>query len=252
MNNDFMPWEYHGPLQLTKRKIHLEGASNFKEMGGIPNIFNQVIKWRMLYRSDNLSSITQRDKIILESLNIGYIIDLRTNFEKKRNYNLEFAKYYSIPISDFSIKNILFARSENNMHHFYHSIICKYSSQIKDIFALLLHPTQKGTIIHCNLGKDRTGLIMAIMLLVLDVSKHFIMSDYLESNQNIKNLWAVKVAKIFGLSPLINANISYLNNAIKTIEQEFGNFHQYIKSSLGLNDCDILSLKKKFLIENYD
>lgn len=229
------------------RKIPLKGAHNFKEMGGIPNIYNKVLKWRMLYRSDNLEKLTLSDRKLLETFNIGHIIDLRMGIEKRFNAGLPWCEYHPIPISNFNIKSAISKNSHENMHQFYISILKKFTKQIQDIFQVLLLNNNQGILIHCNLGKDRTGLIIALILLSLDVGPYHIYQDYLESNHNLKQSLAIRISNLLGLQALTRAKSMYLSYALAAIEEEYGSYEAYFETSLNLDKNQLIELKRKFL-----
>lgn len=220
------------------RKIPLQGAFNFKEMGGIPNKNNQVLKWRMLFRSDNLDNISEKDRFLLSTFNIGNVIDLRMPFEKSKNNYFPHIKYYSIPMVNINVKN---------MQDFYTSLLYKFTQQLQKIFRILLQSSDQATLIHCNLGKDRTGMVIAIILMALEVSDYYIYQDYLESNHNLKSYWPIRLGKLFGLAGPLRAKSINISSAMETIERDYNDFNTYLERVLMLDAQDIIDLKRKFL-----
>ena len=59
--------------------------------------------------------------------------------------------------------------------------------QVKSLMHLLIHNTDGATLLHCSLGKDRTGLVFALLLLFLDVPEAFILKDYSLSTDGLQS-----------------------------------------------------------------
>ena len=81
-------------------KIYLEGADNTRDLGGLKTTEGAVIKDKQLIRSNRLSRITQKDKILLETeYHLQKILDLRTPMEVEQEPDLEVAGavYEKIP-----------------------------------------------------------------------------------------------------------------------------------------------------------
>ena len=73
-------------------KIYLEGADNTRDLGGLKTTEGAVIKDKQLIRSNRLSRITQKDKILLETeYHLQKILDLRTPMEVEQEPDLEVA-----------------------------------------------------------------------------------------------------------------------------------------------------------------
>ncbi len=85
-------------------KIYLEGADNTRDLGGLKTTEGAVIKDKQLIRSNRLSRITQKDKILLETeYHLQKILDLRTPMEVEQEPDLEVAGavYENIPMEDY-------------------------------------------------------------------------------------------------------------------------------------------------------
>lgn len=76
-------------------KIYLEGADNTRDLGGLKTTEGAVIKDKQLIRSNRLSRITQKDKILLETeYHLQKILDLRTPMEVEQEPDLEVAELF--------------------------------------------------------------------------------------------------------------------------------------------------------------
>jgi protein-tyrosine phosphatase len=66
------------------RLIPLDRAFNFRDLGGYTSSFGGHVRWRRIFRSDNLAALTDGDHRVLADLSIATVIDLRTPAEIER------------------------------------------------------------------------------------------------------------------------------------------------------------------------
>ena len=71
-------------MQQLDRRIPLEGAVNFRDLGGYPAAGGRRIRWRTLFRADGLSRLTPADRTVIRQLGVATVIDLRTTYELER------------------------------------------------------------------------------------------------------------------------------------------------------------------------
>lgn len=98
-------------------KIYLEGADNTRDLGGLKTTEGAVIKDKQLIRSNRLSRITQKDKILLETeYHLQKILDLRTPMEVEQEPDLEVAGavYENIPFFMESMVGVSRSRKQEN------------------------------------------------------------------------------------------------------------------------------------------
>jgi len=71
------------------------------------------------------------------------------------------------------------------MRNGYRSFSSDFINEVKAFFTILLNENALPVAFHCTAGKDRTGMLTALFLLGLDVSKDDVINDYMESNNRI-------------------------------------------------------------------
>lgn len=159
----------------VSRIIHLEGAANFRDLGGLPTADGRIIRRGRLFRSDVLYRLTDNDTITVRSLGIRTVIDLRSA-EEVRTYdesplNSGGIRHVNIPIiADSS----LFTESmvEDNL-----VLLRHVGDGFRAIFGHLSQDPYP-LIINCFAGKDRTGITSALILGALGVPDAEIAADY--------------------------------------------------------------------------
>ena len=71
-------------MAVPERLVALEGAFNFRDLGGYPSADGRVTQWGRLFRSDTLHELTEGDVEVLRGLGLTTVVDLRTPKELAR------------------------------------------------------------------------------------------------------------------------------------------------------------------------
>ena len=162
--------------------------TNFRDLA----IFNQsYIKPNIIYRSSSPISY-QSPELLQEFKDLGIksIIDLRSAVEiGYSSYEDEFVNnfnYYWVHM-DISMPTDVMLREGKSELSFYNQF-CWYTlfynkTQIRKIFNILSRPENIATVIHCHAGRDRTGVISSLILLLVNAPEANIIQDYLATDE---------------------------------------------------------------------
>lgn len=254
--------------ESNRRRVDLRGAYNFRDLGGYCTSEGKTTKWGIFFRSDNLSKLSRVDLKIIGKLNLQLIVDLRSKEERVSQPN-------RLPISNrMRIKNIAIAdnsKSHNDLKqeifygklgeidlgemivNAYRRAITDYRDELELFFKILLNPSNYPVLVLCNAGKDRTGVVVALVLMALGVSKQTIMEDYMLSKVYLDpmikrmttkaRLLSLFRADIFQLKKIMDTRVDYLNTTFKAIEQKYGSAESFL-DSLGMDND-----KRKWLMK---
>ena len=152
--------------------------------------YNPLIKKQRIYRSSTLSKYVDDAyfQTWLKKTRIKTIIDLQTDDEVvKRSYSREFLKrieYFNIPLVPVVINTQKEDRQntkKKSLANNYLWILQNRGEKIKEIFEILAKKNSYPIIIHCYGGKDRTGVLVSLIHLLLKTPKKNIIKDYLIS-----------------------------------------------------------------------
>ena len=165
------------------RRIVLEGAFNFRDLGGYPAADGRTIAWRRLFRSDGLSRLTAADLARLVDLGIETVVDLRTAGERERASIPEgpfTPAVHHLPMFDVlpSDEELVSWLDEDFLIGRYSQMLDDGSAAIAEAIGVLSAPGAVPGLFHCAAGKDRTGILAAVVLGVLGVPDHVIADDY--------------------------------------------------------------------------
>jgi protein-tyrosine phosphatase len=196
-----------GPTRVVAiRRLPLDGAGNFRDLGGYRTKDGKYVRWGRLYRSDHLVGLTEKDYEYLRGLGIKMVCDLRTDFERKRSptaWQGEAPEFLIAPVGDDSTISASLATLK---HAFetggdpaeslsrlkagngngsasggapgYTDMLFAY----RDRYARVLHRLANSNdpaLTHCSGGADRTGIYAALLLEALGVPRDTIVEDYL-------------------------------------------------------------------------
>ena len=207
--------------------------SNLRDISLIPNKFSDTIKIKegLIYRTASLSE-NDKELVIkfLTDKDIKFIIDLRGKKEMERL--IQSNNYYNDDIKELYVKNIPiesnveFPPPTNPSEHFYNRFLAVFQEEIKIIFEeyFSMAPIDK-LIIHCESGKDRTGIVIALLLDLLGVSRKLIIEDYLLSFKDTKS--------------------NYIESTLRILDEGFGGVKNYL-----LNHCNVSKKAIDSIIEN--
>ncbi|WP_353164697.1 tyrosine-protein phosphatase [Empedobacter brevis] len=237
-------------IELDKRTLPIEGGYNCRDLGGITNKKNEVIRKGLLIRSDDLANLTDDDLEILNDYPIRTIIDLRTTYERLKNQDHipnSCNHEVHLDISSGHFENLVkqFKAGISNPKEFMCKIyedfvldrICQ--AQYKSFFDIIQHKNRTPILFHCTAGKDRTGFATAMILSALKVDFETIMEDYLASNIYLEQ----KYAHILKIDPnykyLIDVLPEYLECSYIAIKNNFGSVENYLTDILNV-DLDLM------------
>jgi protein-tyrosine phosphatase len=176
------------------RLVPLDGCFNFRDTGGLRTVDQCAVRRGMLYRGDAPHALTASDVSRLSALAIRTVIDLRGASEKTSNYSdyLDSVRTYELPMLDLTRDGEDFARWSDPEHVAvrYRSVLDNDSEAIIEILAILTDPSAYPVLVHCTAGKDRTGVVIALLLSMLGVDDEAIIADYALSRDAMPRLLA--------------------------------------------------------------
>ncbi len=193
-----------GEQRFARRVIQLEGANNFRDFGGYQSSDSAQMPWRRFFRSENLAKLTAEDFKEMERLGIKRIFDLRrpdeiaispTSLPTQSQFELiniavsgQISGFDDAVIGAFKghIAEITIA----DMVAMYNYIIDKYSDTLLFVAQQILDGAAGASLVHCTAGKDRTGMVVALIQLAYGVSRQDVFYDYLLSNR-LRTPWRI-------------------------------------------------------------
>ncbi len=165
-----------------ERRLPLQGSCNFRDIGGYPGQDGRTVRWNRLYRSDALHMVTPADLELLSPLGVATLIDLRSAREVERSglsplTTTHGARHHHLPFAPRAADPGDFAKYPP-LGELYVTMIEQGAETIRAVFAALAEPATYPAVVHCAVGKDRTGITIALLLRTLGVDDATIVADY--------------------------------------------------------------------------
>ena len=261
-------------VETPTESTSLQGARNFRDIGGYITTDGRRVKNGLLFRSDNLGSLTAVDFERLDELGIQQVVDMRAEVERNDAPNLwPQPVQANVTVSEITVlypgldpresrRKILSWEVEDEYFHELmvranRALALDFTDEWAEILREFSSPGGLPAVVHCVEGKDRTGFIVAIVLRTLGVPKETIMADYLRSNDRLKaRINRLSVFVYLGtffqvtpdqIRPLLEVRREYLEAAFAAIDEEYGSFENYLDKGLGLSDRELAQLRDRLL-----
>lgn len=168
---------------MNLRHIPMDGPQNFRDLGGFLNRDGRMVAWNRLYRADGLSALSERDEALLRKLNIRTIVDLRGTSEQKAMPDRvpEDVRYCACPMmrEDPAAPDQAARSFAMSLKVGYLKMIQGSPERVGCAANAVMEGLEQGAVVfHCTAGKDRTGVLAAVLLLLLNVAEGDIVADY--------------------------------------------------------------------------
>ena len=265
--------------EAPARHIALEGQSNFRDLGGYETADGRIVKWRQLFRTGELGSLSEADVAKIEELNLETVVNflLPEEIEKSGEDRLPegvqpvldpITGERSAELSRTAHQAISSANFENLPAAINLEIHAILMDEAKEQYARLLRsaadPDKRPLAFHCSGGIHRTGTASAILLSALGVPWETVREDYLLTNivnmdENAETLAKLrsKAAASRSIAPesvdMTNVEAffilegAYIDGALEAARKEYGSMEGYIREGLGLSEAEIEALKESLL-----
>lgn len=243
-----------------ERRITLEGSHNFRDLGGYPAANGRMIQWRKLFRSDGLNRLSTADVKIINELGLRTVFDLRSPVELETD-GLS-------PIYDHGVLHLhtpFFPyrdqhpadrrRLEGEFHDLYLRMLETAQPAIREVFTRLAEDETYPAVYHCAAGKDRTGVLSALILRALGVDDETIIADYALSTEYITPFLEERFnsgdlrERYQHIKPeMLRAEPETMRRVLSMFDEQFGP-GQAVVRELGVSDVQIETLRDKLLTE---
>lgn len=239
---------------FSANRILLEGAYNVRDVGGYSTCDGRFTRPNTLFRADSLHALTINDQETLNELGIRTIIDLRRPHEIERFPNMlaqsEFINYLNIPFYHGWRELFSEEKRPRSLAELYIAILDNCHDTIWQVLTAVAEPANYPLIVHCQVGKDRTGLLIALLLWSANVPEHIIVADYALSNsylQPVLNGYRQKAVQYgYGqkyFDHILKSPPDAMRQTLLHLHQEYGSVANYLRI-VGLDDFQLKALKE--------
>lgn len=238
------------------RDIEIAGSFNSRDLGGYPTPLGSIA-WRKLLRSGSLTKVNEQGKDTIRALGITRVIDLRSASECESAPE-PFTDEDDVELLSIALFDNLDPTQEGTadvlLDHYIQALQKKGSVFVKILRAISSSPD--AVLFHCTAGKDRTGLVAAIVLALLGVDNETIIRDYALSAdriQPLKLLFAEKAKElnldVHEYKPLLACKAETMRAALGWLTEHYQSVSHYMQLQ-GFTEADLTQLQRFLGLED--
>jgi len=244
---------------LTQRRVPLEGAVNFRDLGGYPVGDGRRTRWGRLFRSDSLAALTEEDLARVAALDLYGVVDFRVPHERDLHPNrLPAGARWKLTQLGFwpdGVPEMLealrelridVAGIEEAVTGHYRRYAVHHCAEYRRMLEAVEEASGRPMLMHCVSGKDRTGFGAAVILMALGAPRSVIVEDYLLTNDCRRDIGHLmppgtpeSVAEAFTAARPV-----YIEAAFESIDTAFGGVDDYLAHGLGFGEERLQRLRE--------
>ena len=175
------------------RDLVWEGCFNVRDLGGLRTRDGRETRFGAVVRSDNPGRLTRGGVDALRAHGVRTVLDLRDPNELADGRPLlepSAFEYANVPVFDFDDEEFWEGwRGVYDTPRFYGAALEHWSERFADAVVAVARAPEGGVLVHCEAGRDRTGLVCALLLGVAEVPADAIAADYAFSAERLRPLY---------------------------------------------------------------
>ncbi|GAA0950396.1 tyrosine-protein phosphatase [Kribbella koreensis] len=160
----------------VSRDLDWDGAVNARDLGGLPAGSGAIQPGRV-YRSARPDLLTDTGWKQLAEAGVGTVIDLRNDYERLEVRVLDVIQHH--PIEDPQDAEFMAVWGDRlDSPAYYSEVLRRWPGLVTSVFARIADAPEGGVLVHCKAGRDRTGMIIAMLLQLVGTPVADILDDY--------------------------------------------------------------------------
>ncbi|WP_143305424.1 tyrosine-protein phosphatase [Chitinophaga vietnamensis] len=242
------------------RLVRMQGAVNFRDAGGYKTSSGKTVITGKVFRSAEVSHLTDQDLRTLEEKHIHTVFDFRGTKEAAAAPDrlLPDTKYTLCPAGSDSLPNpvqIAVAIKSGNFLEKFYGNVTPLAERYKPLFQqLLVLPDNESVMYHCTGGRDRTGMASALFLYALQVPQDVIEADFTASNVYLQPINARMFKGLQQLTGMTEAEVqdamalkpAYLRIMFDNLAKSYGSVENFFQQGLGIGPDEMKTLRAKY------
>ncbi len=271
---------HHGdaPVAIAaERLVPLEGTLNFRDLGGYRTADGHQVRWGRVFRSDALGKLTDGDLTYLERLGVRLVCDFRDDYETEKapsrlpgHPDLRMERFpigaggdttavgadRKDGLTDLVLAGRLGEVSPEMLGDFYVGMLESRSEPLVAVLERVADPANHPLVFHCTAGKDRTGVLAAVLLSVLGVDDETILDDYELTDRyrtphrlaEVAPRLAESGVDLDKVKALFSAPRPVLARTLTTLQERYGSVPAFLTDEAGVDPATLQRLRDLLLV----
>jgi protein tyrosine/serine phosphatase len=241
----------------VERPRRLEGVPNFRDLGGLPTEDGGLTRRGILYRSSGLEELTSRDvRHLIDDIGLSTVIDLRSPDDCEPAIPLQGTRVrvINLPIIraglSTDLERPMAPDGRVDVALIYRMFM---EMSIPAITEIVRELTSGATpaLFHCSAGKDRTGVVAAIILRAVGVTPDAVIADFVETETVLTEITAYMLRRpayadvVLRLPPgTMDADPSFMSDFLDGVEDTYGGFPAWLEQHAGIPASTLATLEQ--------
>jgi protein-tyrosine phosphatase len=244
------------------RHLSFEACFNFRDLGGYETTDGRRVRWGALFRSDSLESLSDGDREVLRTLGLRTAVDLRSSAERARGaarltdingvsvHHAPLFEEHALPFQPAELTSVEPPPGETYL------AIANAGTEALGAAVRAIAEGEHAVVFFCAAGRDRTGMVAALILSVLGVPDEAIVADYLLSDRALEPAIAWSEANAparaaeFAALPdwLLHTSPGVMRAFLDGLRAQHGSIEAYL-AAVGAGPDVVSTLKSRLLEE---
>ncbi|WP_078909825.1 tyrosine-protein phosphatase [Streptomyces sp. NRRL S-87] len=240
------------------RHVEFERLHNFRDLGGYRTADGRTVRWGRLYRSDSLAKLhgAEADRKRFLELGVSTVIDLRYPWEVEARGRVP--EDLGLRYLNLSVEHRPYDQAEIDpeldpwryLADRYAEVALDGSAELRAALEVIA-AADAPQVFHCASGKDRTGLLAALVLVLLGVSEDDVAADFALTELATERLradWrAANPGRTLRWPAYGRAPEEVIRLFLADLAAEYGSVAAYVAGHLGVADEVVERLRERLL-----
>ncbi len=243
-------------LDSESNRLVLPTLYNARDLGGLPTAFGKRTAFRRFVRSDEPSLLSEDDLAALLAYPIRTVIDLRSEGEINRR-GTPFLNHPGILYRNISLFEsdpdgeddpTVQVALKHTLGELYIFLLKTRQEQLSEIFRQIIEAPEGAVLFHCTHGKDRTGIIAALLLSLVAVSREDIINNYSVTYEYIRAIVDPKLAVMpLQTHHILRSDAENMELFLDYLDNFYHGQAALYLSSIGFSEAEISTLRSRIL-----
>lgn len=237
---------------MRNRDLHFPQLLNVRDLGGCRTKDGQETRWQSLLRADDLYRLTAEGAQALLAYGVRTIIDLRWPADIETHPNLlqkipKALHQQQLSLLGASVESWQAVRALGPKEQFNCLVLQHFQPALRTVFQAIAAAPPGGVLFHCVSGKDRTGVVAALLLTLAEVEKATIVEDYGRSTAKLSEAYlAAYPDEQAATIERVRCPPEQIHNMVAYIAAHYGDTASYLHA-IGLSHDEVGQLQERLL-----